>query len=320
MKKALIIISAVAVLFVCSSSALGLGVYIGLANADKYSQSNGSSSSASSSAESSAPNDPIYITGEKDNNLSYLPSDLSADAKQDLLEGYNDHFVVSYDVTQEAKYKAFFGLYEEMFQINIENARRQLEGVFGVPQDMKISITVTDSLSKFRDYSYLIWPDGTKFAGIVDGETNKMYLLLTQDYIIEQEELIDLVAHEMVHVFQNLVSPEITYYDWPPRWFDEGMADHFRTGDHTLPMDPGDNIPQTLGGLEDSFSGYSDLELNSVYNYAAIFYSYLEEKYGREALIAVYDDVDEGYFDNIYEQHFGIAPDLEYNNWLEQYD
>lgn len=263
----------------------------------------------------------VYITSSNTGDqLSYVPDTITQEQQNDLLDGFEDNFRVVFDTNSNSDYRDFFAGYDAVFKANVENANRELEALFDVQVNETIVITFTDSFEVFNEYTTIPWPPDTQFAGVVEGGTTYMYILFSPEHIREVEELVDLVSHEMVHIYQNAVEPQVTFYEWPPSWFDEGMADYLRTGNHTLPEDPGDYIPGSLAELEEGFFGDSEINLTSAYAYATMFYAYLDKTYGTPTLIQIYDDVDDGYFDQAFKNHTTVTPDIAYANWLKTAD
>lgn len=263
----------------------------------------------------------IYVDKNQVSNerLGYVPADISAEQKNDLIDGFNNNFTITYDTQNNAEFIEYFKNYEEIIKINMESNRRALAEIFQTNLPNKAQVIMIDTVSKYEEYAETDWDDDSTYSGLANYQ-NKIYLFVRKNLILETEDLNDLISHELVHLFQYATEPLYSYNDYPPNWFSEGMADSMKTGSHSYVVFPKESFPANLDALERSFgSNSADLvKLNASYDISTMFYQYLESKYSRNKMIQIMRDIEDYDFNDAFKNQTGVSAENAYINWLNE--
>lgn len=137
------------------------------------------------------------------------------------------------------------------------------------------------------------------------------------------DKLLDLITHELTHIFEFDIIPRSLVRQSVPLWIDEGLADYM-----TGKWDALDLMIVRDAAVTDQIPTFEELNVGfsrAPYDFGHAIFEFMEERFGKEGvrqfLFALRRAVVGGVSDDVYEQSFRMSPeefDRLFRKWLKE--
>jgi hypothetical protein len=301
-KNCLVTFTILLIISVCSFSSFFGGVTIGIIVND----------------EKSTPSDQQIVEKkvyyEDESTQRYFDENSDAEIYEQLLSDAEDHFTFTYEVENKKQFKDD----ADFILANLEYNHSRLAVKFNINITEKIEILLVDDLDTFGD-DLGVELEGPYSHHAFSLGTDLIEIYINPIFTIDKFDLANIMAHELVHIYQFNINEDISYYDinWmDANWYIEGMAESLAVPneDPIIHKDIYEKVEDVndLNNLLDSVDPENYL---IGYQASELFFTYLSDTYGEERLLSLLDNSTD--FNKKFESEFGLAPDEAFLDWIE---
>lgn len=241
----------------------------------------------------------------------YIDKETSGEIFSKLLVSSYSHFTIDFEGTEGKQFEDD----GNFILVNLENQYSRLSTKFDISINEKITVRITEDLSKFQEDLNIFFEVETIVpysAFALGGDLIEVYI--NPLFTIDKFEVAHTLSHELVHIFQYQYNNDISLHH--PKWLIEGMAESFSFPNEDVLIHP--KIYEKIKNLSvlDSLVDSVEPENYTIgYDSAELFISYLVEKYGEENIIRLLEKTYT--FDSHFTTIIGQDSEKVYQEWLE---